>query len=223
MKAYIINLKKSVDRKKYMQEQLEKMFFLSAEFVEAVDARGMTEREKNVFFDTELFCKCYRKLVESRDKYALILEDDIVIRHNIDTLVPEIEKLLNTDEPRVILLSGWYWYLGTKTIKQHYCLARVYDAFLTHAYIINREAASLLIEQRPFITADDWFYIRKKGVKLYAVLPHLLDQDWSGEYPTSINQEEKKRCPGLWKRKIEICFHSLLLKFLYIIKRFEKA
>lgn len=46
MKAYIINLKKSVDRKKYMQEQLEKMFFLSAEFVEAVDARGMTEREK---------------------------------------------------------------------------------------------------------------------------------------------------------------------------------
>ncbi|MCS2630730.1 glycosyltransferase family 25 protein [Bacteroides thetaiotaomicron] len=55
MKAYIINLKKSVDRKKYMQEQLEKMFFLSAEFVEAVDARGMTEREKNVFFDTELF------------------------------------------------------------------------------------------------------------------------------------------------------------------------
>lgn len=242
MKAYIINLKKSVDRKKYMQEQLEKIFFLSAEFVEAVDARGMTEREKNVFFDTELFCKryvkevrpgeigctlshqkCYRKLVESRDKYALILEDDIVIRHNIDTLVPEIEKLLNTDEPRVILLSGWYWYLGTKTIKQHYCLARVYDAFLTHAYIINREAASLLIEQRPFITADDWFYIRKKGVKLYAVLPHLLDQDWSGEYPTSINQEEKKRCPGLWKRKIEICFHSLLLKFLYIIKRFEKA
>ena len=217
-------------------------FGLIPEFVEAVDARGMTEREKNVFFDTELFCKryvkevrpgeigctlshqkCYRKLVESRDKYALILEDDIVIRHNIDTLVPEIEKLLNTDEPRVILLSGWYWYLGTKTIKQHYCLARVYDAFLTHAYIINREAASLLIEQRPFITADDWFYIRKKGVKLYAVLPHLLDQDWSGEYPTSINQEEKKRCPGLWKRKIEICFHSLLLKFLYIIKRFEKA
>lgn len=181
MKAYIINLKKSVDRKRYMQEQLEKMLFLSAEFVEAVDARGMTDKDKNDFFNTELFCKryvkevrpgeigctlshqkCYRKLVESREKYALILEDDIVIRHKIDTLVPEIEKLLNTDEPRVILLSGWYWYLGTKTIKQHYRLARVYDAFLTHAYIINREAASLLIEQRPFITADDWFYIRKR-------------------------------------------------------------
>ena len=109
MKAYIINLKKSVDRKRYMQEQLEKMLFLSAEFVEAVDARGMTDKDKNDFFNTELFCKryvkevrpgeigctlshqkCYRKLVESREKYALILEDDIVIRHKIDTLVPEI-------------------------------------------------------------------------------------------------------------------------------------
>jgi len=57
MKAYIINLKKSVDRKKYMQEQLEKMFFLSAEFVEAVDARGMTEREKNVFLILSFFVK----------------------------------------------------------------------------------------------------------------------------------------------------------------------
>ena len=78
----------------------------------------MTDKDKNDFFNTELFCKryvkevrpgeigctlshqkCYRKLVESREKYALILEDDIVIRHKIDTLVPEIEKLLNTDEP----------------------------------------------------------------------------------------------------------------------------
>lgn len=72
---------------------------------------------------------------------------------------------------------------------------------MTHAYIINREAASLLIEQRPFITADDWFYIRKKGVKLYAVLPHLLDQDWSGEYPTSINQEEKNDVQGCGKER----------------------
>ena len=207
------------------------MFFLSAEFVEAVDARGMTEREKNVFFDTELFCKryvkevrpgeigctlshqkCYRKLVESRDKYALILEDDIVIRHNIDTLVPEIEKLLNTDEPRVILLSGWYWYLGTKTIKQHYCLARVYDAFLTHAYIINREAASLLIEQRPFITADDWFYIRKKGVKLYAVLPRS-GLEWGVPY---IHQPRRKKTMSRVVEKKDRNLFSLITLEVFI-------
>lgn len=57
MKAYIINLKKSVDRKRYMQEQLEKMLFLSAEFVEAVDARGMTDKDKNDFLILNFFVK----------------------------------------------------------------------------------------------------------------------------------------------------------------------
>lgn len=243
MKAYIINLKEAIGRRTHMQQRLTLLPpSLSGEFVEAIDGRTMSKSERDENFDSERFrlrytkevrsgeigCtlshqKCYRKLVESKEDYALILEDDIVVRQNIDALVPEIEKLLNTDEPRIILLSGWYWYLGTKMIKEHYRLATVYDAFLTHAYVINRVAADLLIEKRPFITADDWFYIRKKGVKMYALLPHLLDQDWSGEYPTSINQDERKQCQGMWKRKMEIRLHSLTLKILYFIKRFEKA
>lgn len=80
----------------------------------------------------------------------------------------------------------------------------------------------MIIESRPFITADDWFYIRKKGVKIYAFLPHLLDQDWSGEHPTSINQEEKKQCRGMWIRKLRIYIHSFFLKVLYFMKRYEK-
>lgn len=243
MKAYIINLKGAIERKKYMQQQLNLLpHSLSVEFIEAVDGRVMSKSEINENFDSEKFqqhyakevrlgeigCtlshqKCYRKLLETGEKCVLILEDDIVVRQNIDVIFPEIEKMLNTEAPRIILLSGWYWYLGTRAIKEHYRLAKVYDAFLTHAYIINREAASLLIERRPFITADDWFYIRKKGVEIYAMLPHLLDQDWSGELPTSINQEERKRCKGLWKRKVEIRVHSVFLKILFIIKRFEKA
>lgn len=243
MKTYIINLKKAVDRRKYMAQQLASLpSSLSVEFVEAVDGRVMckSEQEKNFDFDKfrqhyakevrpgEIGCtlshqKCYRKLLDSGEKYVLILEDDIVVRQNIDVILPDIEKMINTDAPRIILLSGWYWYLGTKALKEHYRLANVYDAFLTHAYVINREAASLMIEQRPFVTADDWFYFRKKGVGIYAVLPHLLGQDWSGEHSTSINQEVKKQCQGLWKRKIEIRLHSLFLKILFIIKRFEKA
>lgn len=112
--------------------------------------------------------KCYRRLLESKEKCVLILEDDIIVRQNIDFLLPELEKLLITNEPRIVLLSGWYWYLSTKVLKGHYRVANVYDAFLTHAYAINRAAASLIIESRPFIAADDWFYIRKKGVKIYA-------------------------------------------------------
>lgn len=243
MRTYIINLKEAIERRRYMEQQLTLLpSFLSCEFVEAVDGRAMSKSERDEKFNSEKFrlkyakevrpgeigCtlshqKCYRKLIESDEKYALILEDDIVVRQNIDIFFPEIEKMLDTHEPRIILLSGWYWYLATRMIKEHYRLVTVYDAFLTHAYAINRSAASLLTECRPYITADDWFYIRKKGVKIYAFLPHLLDQNWSGDHPSLINQEERIECKRLWIRKIAICFHSFCLKFLCFIKRFEKA
>lgn len=242
MKTYIINLKEAVERKEYMNQQLALLPpSLSVEFVEAVDGRVMSVSEQNEKFDSDKFrkrytkkvrpgeigCtlshqKCYRKLIESEERYALILEDDVVVRQNWGTLVPEIENLLDTDEPCILLLSGWYWYLGTRELKEHYRLARVYDAFLTHSYVINRVAASLLIEQHPFIIADDWFYVRKKGIRLYAMLPHLLDQDWSGQLPTSINMDERKQYIGLWIRKIEIRLHSLFLKTLNLMGRFEK-
>lgn len=243
MKTYIINLKKAELRRRYMQQQLTLLpSSLRVEYVEAVDGRAMSPAEQDKQFDAERFrakyakevrpgeigCtlshqKCYGKLLDSREKYALILEDDIVVRQNIDMLLPKIEKLVDADEPRVLLLSGWYWYLDTKVLGERHRLVTVYDAFLTHAYVINREAASLLIEPRPFITADDWYYIRKKGVKIYAVLPHLIDQEWSGELPTSINLSAKQYCKGMWRRKMGIRIHSLLLKILYYLKRYEQA
>ena len=243
MKAYIINLKEAIERRNYMQKQLALLPpSLSSEFIEAVNGKEMNREELEENFDSEKFrlryakevrpgeigCtlshqKCYRRLLESKEKCVLILEDDIIVRQNIDFLLPELEKLLITNEPRIVLLSGWYWYLSTKVLKGHYRVANVYDAFLTHAYAINRAAASLIIESRPFIAADDWFYIRKKGVKIYAFLPHLLDQDWSGEYPTSINQEKKKQCKGMGKKKMEISLHYFFLKILCFIKRYEKA
>ena len=242
MKTYIINLKEATERREYVQKQLALLASsLSVEFVEAIDGRRMSKAEQDKFFDLgrfrlrytkearpgEIGCtlshqKCYRKLVESGEEYALILEDDIVVRRNVELMFSEIKEMLVSDQPCIILLSGWYWYLSAKPIAQKYSLAKVYDAFLTHAYVINRAAASLLIEHRPFITADDWFYIRKKGVKIYAFLPHLLDQEWSGAYPTTINQNEKEQCAGMWKRKIEILLHSILLKLLFFFKRFEK-
>lgn len=243
MKTYIINLKDAVSRREYMRKQLQLLPpSLSVEFVEAVDGRIMSSQERENKFDTEKFrlrytkevrpgeigCTlshqmCYEKLMHSEEKYALILEDDIVVRPNVDSVFPCIEELIQTDKPLVILLSGWYWFGETKKIDTHYHVANVYDAFLTHAYIINRAAAALLIEQRPFITADDWFYIRKKGVKICALLPHLIDQDWSGTNPTSINEVKRVTCKGMWKRKFQIRLHSLYLKVLKLVNHFEKA
>ena len=56
--------------------------------------------------------------------------------------------------------------------------------------------------------ADDWKLFKKKGLKLYAVKPHLVDQQWDGSVPSMIQNEAKQ-----W-------FQSLPLK--YKIKSYIK-
>lgn len=242
MKTYIINLEQSVDRKEYMLRQLEKFPFLSSEIVLAVDGRAMSEEERDKMFDVarfqrrylrlcrpgEIGCtlshqKCYRKLAESDDKCALILEDDIIVNKEIGGVIKKLEGIMNTEEPRIVLLSGWYWYWKSHEFLGNLKIADVYDGFLAHSYVINRCAASLLLENKPFIFADDWKYIRQKGVKLQAVLPHLIDQDWTGGLPTQINVEKLTRIGGSWCIRVSRYWRSLILMLLKMAGHFEKA
>lgn len=242
MKTYIINLERSADRKAYMLGQLERLPFLLPEFVQAVDGREMSGEERDKRFDVagfqrrylrlcrpgEIGCTlshqaCYRRLAESGDQYALILEDDIIVDGEIGDVIKKLEVIMNTEEPRIVLLSGWYWYLQAHEFLGSLKMADVYDGFLTHAYVINRSAACLLVENRPFIAADDWKYIRQKGVKLQAVLPHLIDQDWSGGLPTVVNVEKIARISGTWRRRVSRYWRSLILMLLKMAGHFEKA
>lgn len=239
MKAYVINLKRSPERKMYMQKILQTLSFLEPEFVTAVDGKAMSEEMKEKQFDVDKFysrysrypllgeigCtlshqKCYRKIVEENEPYVLILEDDIALPNNITDVLQKVENRLRLDIPQLILLSGWYWYYNSSSLTSTYKLANVYDGRLTHAYIINRIAAKILIEERPFITADDWLYIRKKGVDLRAVLPHLVDQNKDGSFLTTIQFVENKKSI---KWKILHFPYLLFLKVLKFIGHYEKA
>lgn len=242
MKAYVINLERSVERREYMEKQLKEMVCLQPEFVEAVDGRCMGEEERKRLFDDELFrkrnaavarpgevgCtlshqKCYRKIVGENEPYVLILEDDIRIPdyEEFRNVLTKIDALMKTDEPLIILLSGWYWYWNASPLVGNHKLANVYDAFLTHSYVINRAAARLLIEERPFIIADDWGYIRKKNIRLRAVLPHLVEQNWDGSIVTTVNVEPNKRKNIGWYMKN--CIRLSILKTLSLCGHFEKA
>ena len=129
--------------------------------------------------------------------------------------------MMETENPRIILLSGWYWFKRTHDFISNYKLADVFDAYLTHAYVINRAAAELLIENRPFIIADDWGYIRQKGVKLQAVYPHIINQNWSGDLVTTVNIENTNKKSIKWYFRNMI--HLAALKILYYTGHFEKA
>lgn len=242
MKTYIINLERSIERKAYMKTQCEKLSFLDAEFVKAVDGRSMSMDEQACSFDKrgfkkrysievrpgEIGCtlshqKCYKKILEEDVPYVLILEDDILLPKDITKEMQVIEEVMDDakDKPMIILLSGWYWYGKSYPLLEGYKLVNVFDAFLTHSYIINQAAAKLLIEERPFITADDWRYIRRKGVKLQAVLPHLIDQNWDGSLTTVVNVEPRTKRSFYWYCRN--AYRLLYMKYLKAIGHFEKA
>ena len=241
MKTYVINLEDAVARKQYMQEQLEKLPLLSPEFIAAVDGRKMTEQEQKQVFDIKKFeerysrkvrsgeigCtlshqKCYQKLVDSVEEYALILEDDAVLNdYYQNCIVNDICPLLQVDIPQIVLLSGRYWYFKSQRLSENYRIAEVYDALQTHAYVINRSAAKLLIEAYPFIYADDWWYIRNKGIRIRAILPHLVDQIVSEQYPTQISEGGEQYLKRITWKRMKRHFHFKILKFLSSIGRYE--
>lgn len=211
MKTLVINLKKSTDRRENITRLLAGYRSLDVEFVEGVDGREMTDDERQREFDTkqgnfrymgkvrpgEIGCtlshqKCYRKISEEQLPCALILEDDLTEGADFDALTVLLAPLLDNPEPRVILLSGNFWWLTSRPINDTFRLARVFDGYLTHAYLINLAAARLLVEQRPGYLADDWRYLIRKGLRLYGLLPHAVGQDHAA-FTSTI--DHKKRQP----------------------------
>ncbi len=242
MHAFVINLEQSIDRRRHMESVLKQQKGISYEFIAAIDGRKLSDKEKNTVFNIkkskayyakeilpgEIGCtlshqKCYKKLLESQTyNYVLILEDDIILKNDISELYPILESVISTEKPTIVLLSGWYWFTSKKTISKKYSLAKVFNAFLTQSYIINKPAAKLLQEDKPFIRADDWRYIIKRGVKVYGISPHIVNQDWSGKLPSTV-YEENHYLSGYLFTKIRIYFVHFIMKLLKITGFYEEA
>lgn len=199
IKAYIINLESSVDRRDYMENVMAAFDCFDTEFIKAVDGRLMTDDEVSAAFDQktaikhygrelrrgEIGCtlshkKCAKKLLESELPFALFLEDDLVWQTDAFVQVlPAISGVLNTDKPIILLLSGDYWYTRKHGLSGDYQVADVHDAVCTQSYFINRSAAKLLLEIGNWHVADDWRAIRKFGVNIKGLFPHVADQNRS--------------------------------------------
>lgn len=198
MKAFIVNLKDHVERRNYIISLLSSFQQIKPCFIEAVDGRAMAEDKKNKAFASEMFLKeynrpvlqgelgctlshqkIYHKIVSEHIKTAIVFEDDIIIRENIDDHIPKIETLLDTNKPTIILLSGWFWFTNTNRFDKNHRIAKVIDGYLTHAYAINFAAAQLMLSERPYLLADAWEKYAKFGINIYGITPHLIDQDWT--------------------------------------------
>ena len=242
--TYIINLKSCPDRKAYMEKELAPFPFLEQVFIEAVDGRIMTCAEQEKVFDQnsaykrygriagcgEVGCtlshlECCRLLVESGAPYALFVEDDLVIRESTDfeKVIEALSGFLSTDKPTIVLLIGDFWFLSKKDLYGRYRLAKVYDAVCTGAYLINTSAAKRMLNMGGAHIADDWRLIRKQGIGLFGVTPHLTDQDRLNFDTTIANYNTGKshRANMRFKARMESYLSSGVKRILKACNHFE--
>lgn len=206
MKAYIINLSEASDRRKYMETVLNSYPSIDYEFITAVNGSTLSNLDRLNLFDEEEFktingrtpkygeigCtlshrKCFTSLLESTNRMAIVLEDDIeIVNPELTDLLPKIEQLADTDNPIIILLSDWYWYSKSKQFYKNYRTTDVEYGFFAHAYIINRAAAIKALEYPANYIADHWHIYKKMGIKVIGLIPHFINQKWDGTFNTSI-------------------------------------
>jgi glycosyl transferase family 25 len=239
MKAYIINLSSSIDRRSYMEEILKPFRSIDKEFINGINGRKLSDIDIEKLFDQkkafelygrliypgEIGCtlshqKCYSTLLNSLENYVLIFEDDVIVQNDIEKILKNIEKYINIDEPTIILLSGYAWSLKKEKIDDNYQLASVYDAYYAHSYLINRAAAKLLLNPRPEWIADNWRYLRlNKGIKIKSLIPHIVDQS---DFNSTISTNRKLKLHNdNFKQFINICYVGVIKKLLKFIGYYE--
>lgn len=235
--VFIINLKTSLPRKEYMKKILSEYNFLDINFVEAIDGRIYSETQQRDVFDMkacllrngrlinpgEIGCtlshrKCYKKLLDSSLQYALILEDDISIIGDLKEVInDELINFIGSKKPRILFLSGDYWYWNQKHI------TKVCWAVGSYAYFINRAAAERILRiEKPFNVADDWDLYKRKGIALHAIHPYVIDANISG-FPSDIQQEHwgNMRKSMSLENIIRSTYMGLLKRYLAWIGHFE--
>lgn len=183
MRVYVINLKRSTERRKNIEAQLKRLG-VQYEIIEAVDGRNMSEEEFNhivslpeEFTKSQAGCqlshnKVYTRMQENRDDIALVLEDDVLITDN------KFKELLNRLENQVnkqkITLLTYYWCrdnnlkLSKKNPEQKITAADSYQVCTPHeihgigraaAYILSKETAKSILDfhtPKLICQADSW-------------------------------------------------------------------
>jgi glycosyl transferase family 25 len=168
MKGYLINLEKRPDRLKNFVDNVQKFLpDIQIEKINAVDGSFLDLNDKNLKKNVNpwnyknlgektlrgvIGCclshlDCYKKIIESNDRYAIIFEDDCVFIKNKE--ITSNEELKNLPIPEnfgIIWLNEWKNKIDSKFLNEYYYL--VSEGYkTTEAYIISKEFAKILYDE----------------------------------------------------------------------------
>ena len=240
----MISLTDSIDRREAISKYLD-ILNISFEFVDAIDGRNglPSEYEEHInresaikkghiLADVQYACalshmKTYRKIVNNKIQWALIMEDDAIPSYE---LVPYLVGKYYEDAQLTQLYYGLPIYVNRKSKNQifgkyiSYLHSKASSSFsYTVCYIISYNAAQFILENGfPVNSVADWPECVEKFVhngEFRIVYPQLIYHTGEGRGVGSIIgpysrkvRKDKKRILGIYIQPIN-----------YIIKSYTRA
>lgn len=242
VKTYIINMKSAVSRREYMLDICSKYKnFLDIEFFEAINGHNLEDDviyekynpQKSIKFigrplkKGEIGCilshiEIYKRIIENNIKYALILEDDIILD---DNLANEINSIFSYPKNWDVVLYGHYsYYLNNREIPSPVSIWNKYKregnstlyrltgfGYGTHGYLISQNGAKkLLKELSEYYAPIDYYTSNTKKFNVFAILPTIIKVNTKFD---SIINSEKKRSNLLKNVRCFWVLRNLILSF----------
>lgn len=252
MRAYVINLARSLDRRTHVMAELDRTG-LDYEFITAVDGRTIDLEDRRLV-DPRLLAKnnfpagtagcalshlqAYRRILEDGADAALVLEDDVELPDDLGALAHALAAhltgaevvLLNYASPTRCRVSPE----GSVPLASSRLLALpidITDMVNAAAYVITRPACERMLESAPPIraNADDWHYFYTEGIidRIRCVLP--LPVDKAAKFESTIglyslgNGLKGRLVAPFVRHKVPLVHQVILYRRQRILRRWGKA
>tara|TARA_B100000902_G_scaffold379478_1_gene413840 strand:+ start:1176 stop:1922 length:747 start_codon:yes stop_codon:yes gene_type:complete len=236
-KIYVVNLKRDEERRKNIINEIEKQNIKNYEIIDAVDGNELNEYELDTLTfknkkkfnqwnskmsPSQIGCalshiKIYKKFINTDFKLAFILEDDAIFLKNFEIKIKKFILKNFKYKKQIMLLSELKeFYPKAIDTNDGYEIVNVSNAFFTHGYIINREAAKSIVSFNfPVKTVADNFVFFKIycGVKITGLNPFLLKQD-TINFKSSIIWGKRDKKVFLIRRSFYKIKNKILKKFI---------
>lgn len=196
--VFVINLDFQVDRKAFMEQQLEALG-IPFEIVAAVKGKELAPALVSTVYDEpqtlktqgkplslgEIGCalshlSIYRKMLDNHIPASLILEDDALLHTDLPKVLhPLAERIAAEDKPVIYLLTHLIRYKRGPAlpVASGYALHPMVDACCAHGYLINKTAAEQMLQLFSPITypIDAWKRIAETGrIRIEGLNPYVI-------------------------------------------------
>ncbi|SHL15641.1 glycosyltransferase family 25 protein [Flavobacterium xanthum] len=218
IKTFVVNLKESVDRKLFMNAQIQFFPELDVVFHEAFDARNMRKEDLIHIYDDEKAIatvnRCMvpseigvaksqlgvMKQIANEFDFGLIMEDDLLISPYFSESLAEASTFINNPKPRIVLFTPvpHYSLIDSMCINksQNRGLYKIWDdASYAACYLINKAACEVILNKYKtiFNVIDNWGYLlRETDIEIRAIVPHVVSFSKFGLAASTINFDNKR-------------------------------